>query len=912
MADDRTVKITLVAQTAPYTKGMTEASGATRKLGGDIDQTGDKAKGFGTKINAAKVALAGLAAAGATLAATKLAQFFGDAVRAAGDLEQSVGGVDAVFGDTADAVHEFGQNSAEAVGLSRNEFNELVTVTGALLKNKGLEDFTAKSLDLVQVGADLSATFGGTAKEAVEALNAAMRGESDPIERYGISLNETAVNAELAAKGLNGLEGAALEQAKAQARIDIVMRQSADSMGRFAEEANTLQGQQQRLAAEWEDAKASLGEALLPVMTEAVSLMREGVDAGMAIVAAFEKIPTPVLTAAAALGAIHVLGGPIGKMAGTVASTMGSAREALRYAGDAAARAGGGFSGAAEGVRTFTGVAKPGAAAMSGLRSAGKGLLGVLGGPWGIAFMGAAVIVGDFIGKQREAKRQVDALRTSLDEQTGAITDNTREVQLKNLADTGYLDKYREWGGDVRDVTLALEGDADARARLVEVTDRVAESEGAWQRSWINGKFISRKQQAESFIYLFEQQVERANEAVDAEELLRDAMSETGDATIDAAGAAADLGAGLGMVADEATPAGDAVDYLGRTTEEAADAAKAADEAHRDLLDALTGIIDAAYGAIDAEIAYEASLDALTEAVKENGETHDISTEAGRKNMSALTDLAQAARDNATAQLENGDSLSTVQGRMMDARDAFIKGAQQIGYTKDEANALADQLGLTADDVSTLRSQIGKLEGKSVTVTAVGPSAAADEVDRLKRMIDLLHDKTVTVYSRFVNQGSAASLYRAVQEDGGMWERGRQYMADGGLDEAGRYVPRQSMMGGPAYGKRYITWGEDVTNWEAYISGKAGMESRSKAIAAEAVRRLGGQVIFAADGRWSPGRMSAPSPAAAAPVTVSLDASQPLRLTQGDLDYLADRINDGALAASLRGVEKQARLERAR
>lgn len=39
---------------------------------------------------------------------------------------------------------------------------------------------------------------------------------------------------------------------------------------------------------------------------------------------------------------------------------------------------------------------------------------------------------------------------------------------------------------------------------------------------------------------------------------------------------------------------------------------------------------------------------------------------------------------------------------------------------------------------------------------------------------------------------------------------------------------------------------------------------------------------------------------------------KPLALAQADLDYLADRINDGALRAALRGAEKQARLERAR
>ena len=884
MADNRTVKVTLVAVAQPYTKGMNDAAGATRKLGGEVDRTGDKAKGFGTKVNGAKVALAGLAAAGAAVAGTALVSFLTDAVAAAGDLEQSVGGVDAVFKDSADQIHDFGRNSAEAVGLSRNEFNKLVTVSGALLKNKGLEDFTERSLDLVTVGADLAATFGGPTKDAVDALNAAMRGEADPIERYGISINQTAVNAELAARGLADLEGEAKAAAETQARLDLIMRQSADATGAFAREADTLQGQQQRLSAEWEDAKASLGEAFLPALTDAVAMIREGVDAGLAIVAAFEKIPTPVLTAAAALGAVHVLGGPLGRMAGTVASTMGAAREALRYAGDAAAKAGGGFSGAAEGVRTFTGVAKPGAAAMDGLRGAGKGLLGILGGPWGIAFMGAAVFVGKFISDQREARREADELRQTLDDQTGAITENTEKLIAQNLESEGVLQGYEKMGGNVRDLTDAILGDTDARQRVIDVTREWAEANERAAGS--TGGLGANLSETNTATALFMDRLDKwgvlTDEQAEKQRLLAEATSVAGEDALDA-------GIAIGTVADESANATPAVDELGRTEEEAAEQTKALREEHDALIDSLVGMVDAAYGAIDAEIAYEAALDTLTEAVKENGETHDISTEKGRANMEALTGLAEAARNNAAAQFENGESLSAVTGDMMAAREEFIKGAEKIGYTTAQANDLADQLGLTADKVSTLRTEIGAVEGKTVEVKATGPGSSAAEVDYLKRMIDALGDKTVTVYTRFINQGGQARAYNSAQADGGMWDAGHRFMADGGFDVAGRSVPRVSMMGGPAYGKRYITWGEDETNWEGYVSGKPGMESRSKMITSEIVRRLGGSVTWAADGMWSQG--------SARPTVIAAPAGTGTQITVPVQTY--ERVDPAVLGAAI-------------
>ena len=129
----------------------------------------------------------------------------------------------------------------------------------------GIKDFSNETLRLTERAADVSATFGGTAKDAVEAFNSALKGEYNPIEKYGVKLSEATVNAALAAKGLDGLKGAALEQAKAQERVNLIMAQTADHAGRFAEEANTLQGQQQRLTAAWQDAKAELGQSLLPV-----------------------------------------------------------------------------------------------------------------------------------------------------------------------------------------------------------------------------------------------------------------------------------------------------------------------------------------------------------------------------------------------------------------------------------------------------------------------------------------------------------------------------------------------------------------------------------------------------------------------------------------------------------------------
>lgn len=256
---------------AAFEKQQARNNSAAGKARGAMTGFGSAAKGaFGMAMKAA-TPLVGL------FAGVSAVGFFSDAIKGASDLEQSVGAVDAVFKGQAGAIKATAKGAAQSLGLTKNAYNEMATVLGAMLKNQGIADFTGETQKLIGVGADLAAQFGGSTQQAVDALGAAMRGESDPIERYGITLNETAVNAELAANGQDKLKGAALEQAKEQARIAIIMRKSADAQGAFARESDTLAGKQARLTALWGDFKTSIGTALLPVASGFLDvLMRLG------------------------------------------------------------------------------------------------------------------------------------------------------------------------------------------------------------------------------------------------------------------------------------------------------------------------------------------------------------------------------------------------------------------------------------------------------------------------------------------------------------------------------------------------------------------------------------------------------------------------------------------------------------
>lgn len=224
------------------------------KLGGAEGSFSKFAKG---------AALAG-AAAVAALGAVAV-----KSVKSASELEQNMGALQSVFKGNAKQMEAWATSAASSVGLAKSEYAGLATVLGSQLRNMGVESakLGTQTNELIGLGADLAAQFGGSTADAVGALSSLLRGERDPIERYGVSINEAAVKAKMAEMGLSGLTGEAEKNAKLTATLALLYAQTADAQGAFSRESTTLAGAQQRLAAGTENLYATFGTALLPAFT---------------------------------------------------------------------------------------------------------------------------------------------------------------------------------------------------------------------------------------------------------------------------------------------------------------------------------------------------------------------------------------------------------------------------------------------------------------------------------------------------------------------------------------------------------------------------------------------------------------------------------------------------------------------
>lgn len=224
---------------------------------------------FSTAFKGALGALAGV------FAAQQFGSLFKSSVADAANLEQSVGAIGTVFKGSAGDMNAWADSAATDVGLSKNEFNELGTLIGSQLKNGGtaMEELAPKTKDLITLGSDLSSMFGGTTSDAVGALSSALKGERDPIERYGVSLNQAKIDAEAAALGFGKVDGALSAEANQAATLSLIMKQTADAHGNFGRETDTLSHKQQVLNAQIANGKARIGTELIPVVSAFTGLL---------------------------------------------------------------------------------------------------------------------------------------------------------------------------------------------------------------------------------------------------------------------------------------------------------------------------------------------------------------------------------------------------------------------------------------------------------------------------------------------------------------------------------------------------------------------------------------------------------------------------------------------------------------
>lgn len=433
-------------------KSGATAAASARKTGEVIGQT---AKSAQKNLKSAEVASTGFSgslkrmsevAGGITIADTlqnigqKARQFLGDSKNAASDLNESVNAVNVVFGNSAGKILQWGQANANAFGLSQREFNQKVVPLGALLKNTGMsmDEVSDNSINLTKRAADMASVFNTDVGTALDAIQAGLRGELDPLEQFGVKLSAADIESKALAMTGKTVASSLTEQEKAAARVAIIMDQTAAVQGDFANTSDSAANASRRAAAATEEFKAKIGSALLPIVAAAS-------NAVVGLTGAFGHLP-------------GVTQGVIGGIITVVAAVASFAPTALVMGGALAQM----------GIRMAT------------FRTAMSATTSFIMGPWGIALGAGGIAValfGDQIGDAMNKARDgidnlvdgisgvpggMEAVRAAQAERTGAADKDT-DAQQKNTGATDSNTSAQETSAEaIKEATDALNKKIDA------------------------------------------------------------------------------------------------------------------------------------------------------------------------------------------------------------------------------------------------------------------------------------------------------------------------------------------------------------------------------------------------------------------------------------------------------------------
>jgi hypothetical protein len=260
-------------------KGVKQAQRDLRSLGRTVESLGGTALKAGAAFAAFNIGRG-------------LVDFAGTAVSEASDLVRNLNGLESVFGELTPIMTEFTEQ-AYLMGLSQNEASKAVTFLGSVLKQSGFEMQTTSKLtkELVALGTDLAITYGYDVQEALLGMTALFRGEYDPIEKFGVAMKQSEVDAELLARGLGNLGGAEERFAQQLVRVQFLFERARDAMGQFQVQTGTLFVEQQILEAQMRNLSAEIGGPLLQAFGQLIEVFRPLiVDLGPVLTGMFAQL----------------------------------------------------------------------------------------------------------------------------------------------------------------------------------------------------------------------------------------------------------------------------------------------------------------------------------------------------------------------------------------------------------------------------------------------------------------------------------------------------------------------------------------------------------------------------------------------------------------------------------------------
>jgi hypothetical protein len=235
----------------------------------DLEGAQAKAKYALGKANKFAAAGLGALAAGAV-----------SAVKAASDMAEAQSKVNVIFGEGSKEIAAFAKTASDKIGQSKQAVFDAAGTFGTFGKAAGLSgtDLAKFATGFSGLASDLASFNNSTPEEAIAAIGSGLRGEAEPLRRFGILLNDATLKTAAFELGIYDGSGALTDQQKILAAQKVIFEQSTDAQGDFARTSDGLANSQRTLSAKLADTQAAIGQGFLPVVEAALPLLKTFAD----------------------------------------------------------------------------------------------------------------------------------------------------------------------------------------------------------------------------------------------------------------------------------------------------------------------------------------------------------------------------------------------------------------------------------------------------------------------------------------------------------------------------------------------------------------------------------------------------------------------------------------------------------
>lgn len=264
------IQVKIDVDTSDVNKGIKTTTDGIKSID---DSVKTASKGMGDFVGKLKTVGAAM---GVAFAGQQVAQFAKDSIMAASNMAESVSKVKVVFGDSAQAVLDFGKTASDSIGISNQKALEATGTYGNLFQALGVGKDKAQemSVNMVKLAGDLASFNNMSVDDSLNALRSGLSGETEPLKRFGVALNDVTLKNKAMEMGFGKIKGVMDPAIKAQVTYALVLEQTKLAQGDYARTADGVANTMKTLQAKFEDAKVAIGGALMPAFQALLAVLK--------------------------------------------------------------------------------------------------------------------------------------------------------------------------------------------------------------------------------------------------------------------------------------------------------------------------------------------------------------------------------------------------------------------------------------------------------------------------------------------------------------------------------------------------------------------------------------------------------------------------------------------------------------